>query len=379
MNKKLIKIILAAVGAVALIAIAFTVVRIIRDNSKYYDTYTIKAEMDLKSGGGANFIVSEKNVVRYTRDGISAYNEKGNEIWNVSYQMNTPIVDVCGDYAAVADKGSDNFYILDNKGTVHNYTSEHKIVLVSVGGKGITAVWMDDGLKDYITVYDIDGNKLVDMMTTTEDNGFPVAIDVSKDGTKLVTSYAQYKDNDLKNQLTFYNFGETGSNYVDRLVGLKIYTDRLCPVVRFVNNDKVAAFSEKGIDLFDMDVKEEEAGSIEITETIEQISTDSTHIGVITTDTSGVRMLHVYDLKGKEISKKEMESAYKHFLIRNKEVILYGGTELFITRIEGKDKAKVTMSMDISGIIPVDGRKKYVVVGENKLETIELAAVKEKE
>ncbi len=371
--KKHYKKIIIAVVIIVLIAVLYRPVsRIIRNWGKMFDSYTVKKEFAMNNNAGASFYVADKSIIRYTRDGISSFNEEGKELWNVAYQMNDPIVDLCDKYAAAADKGSQALYILDGTGAVHNVETEHKIEQVSVGGQGITAVWMDDGQKDYISVYDLNGNKVVDIMTSTLDDGFPVAMDVSEDGTKLVTSYAIYKDNELKNQITFYNFGELGSNYVDRLVGLKTYGDRLAAVVRFVNNDTVAAFSDKGIDLFSMEVTEEDIASVSINETIEQISNDSEHIGVITKNNSGSYTLHIYDLKGKEVEKRDIDTAYKHFRIDGKDVILYGGNSVYIIKINGKDKARIQMSMDIKGIFPVDGKKTYTVVGDNKVQTIVL-------
>ena len=376
MKKYLGKIIAAVIILAILGAAAFFGYREYKNRNRTYDTYDIKSETEIKNGAGVKIIVGDKSVVRYTRDGISAYNASGREIWNVSYEMSNPIVDICGDYAAVADKGTANFYILDSKGTVHKYAADRKIENLSVGGKGVTAIWMSDGLKDYISVYDIEGNKAVDMMTTTADNGIPVALDMSPDGTKLVTSYVTYQDNVIKNQLTFYNFGDKGANFVDRLVGLKTYTDRLVSVIRFAGNEAVAAFSDKGVDLFAMDVTEEDAGTIAPEGTIEQMSVDKSHVGLVIKDTQGRFSCHIYNLNGKEVDKKDLDMRYKHFLVKGEDIIFCGGTNLYIARIGRKDKIKTEMPMEINGVFPADGKLGYTLVGENKLTKIELKASK---
>ncbi len=376
MRKYIGKIITAAVILVILAAVAFYAYRTIKERNRTYDSYEIVSEAEIKSGAGVKVIVGDNSIIRYTRDGISAYNASGREIWNVSYEMSDPIVDICGDYAAVADKGTVNFYILDSKGNVHKYEADRKIENLSVGGKGVTAIWMDDGLKDYISVYDIDGKKAVDMMTTTAENGIPVALDMSPDGTKLVTSYVVYQDNVIKNQITFYNFGDKGANFVDRLVGLKTYTDRLVSVLRFAGNESVAAFSDKGVDLFSMDVTEEDAGTIAPEGTIEQMSVDKSHVGLVLKDAQGKYSCHVYNLKGKEVDKKELDGRYRHFLLRGEDIVFSGGTDLYITRIGRKDKIKTELPMEINGVFPADGKLGYTIVGENKLTKIELRASK---
>ncbi len=372
-KKNIIKIVIVLVVLAALGVGAYFAKDYIKKIGKMYDTYSLTSETGINSGGSSTYVLGEGCVIRYTRDGISAYNEKGSEIWNVAYTMTKPIVDVCDSYAAVADKGANTCYILDGSGKVHNLTTEHKIENVSVSGKGVAAIWMDDGSKDYISLYDKEGKRLGDIMTTTLQDGIPLAFDLSPDGTKLVTSYIILEDNKMKNQLTFYNFSDMGSNYVDRLVGLVAYTDRLNAVVRFAGNNTVAAFSEKGIDVFGMEVTEDEKKKIVYAEeNIEQISVEDGHIGVITRTDGGMFKLHVYDKNGNPELERELDRRYEKFSLSGKDVILYGGSSLYIVKLNGKDKANVNLSMEIKGVVPVDGKKKYIIMGEQKLQTIEL-------
>ena len=46
-----------------------------------------------------------------------------------------------------------------------------------------------------------------------------VAMALSQDGRKLVTSYLSLGNGKLESWVTFYNFGDVGQNYVDNMVG----------------------------------------------------------------------------------------------------------------------------------------------------------------
>lgn len=373
------KIVIGAVLAVVIIILLIGVLWLFRHRGKTYTQYSVKNELEMPGNADASFMPGGSGVIRYTRDGVSSYDSTGKELWNVSYEMSSPVGDVCGSYAAVADEGSVNLYVLDGTGKVYQITSEHSIEHVSVAGNGVVAVWMSDGMKDYITVYKMDGTKIVDMMTTTDQDGIPIAMDLSEDGTKLVTSYASFENNTMTNQVTFYNFGEVGSNYVDRLVGLKLFEDRLVADIEFAGNDTVVAFSDKGVNIFDMEEYEEEKASIDISAVIKSVAVSEEYIGVVTTSDTGTDTVHIYNLNGSEKDVRELPESYSHFMISGSDMIFYGGTSLYMVRIGGNEKAVITMSMDINGVYSVDDKRTYIIIGEQSLQTIHLEQSKDSE
>lgn len=372
MKKNGLKIIAIVLAAILLVVAGILVVHYVRFSKRTYDTFEVKSEIKNTGNTGASFLTGTGIVVRYTRDGVSGFGTNGKEKWNVSYEMSNPVADVCGTYAAVADKGSENLYILDGTGNVHNITTEHPVENVEVADKGITAVWMDDGDKDYITLYKVDGNKIADIMTTAADDGVPVAIGLSPDGSKLVTSYAVFEENHLKNQVTFYNFSDSGSNYVDRLVGLKTYEDRLVADIEFAGEDMVVCFSDAGINLFEMDVTEAEKKEIKIEDTIRQVSVSEDYIGVVTLSSSGERKVTVYKPDGSVKETKKLEENYDNFMLAGNDIIFFAGTKLYITRLNGADKITTDVGMDIEAVLPVDGKRTFMIVGEQSFKIIEL-------
>ena len=66
-------------------------------------------------------------------------------------------------------KKGDNVVIIAGKdkgkeGKITKIATDHAISMVRTSSLGSTAVWMDNGSKDYIAIYDASGNKAVDMM-----------------------------------------------------------------------------------------------------------------------------------------------------------------------------------------------------------------------
>lgn len=377
--KRYLKIILIVIIVAAVIGgMAFVGYSVYKLKNKTYTSYNIKKTTENKNGSNSRILIGSKSVVKITRDGASAYDETGNEIWNVSYEMSDPVGDVCGDYAAIADVGAVTCYIVAKNGKLTKITVEHSIALVKTSNLGTTAVWMSDNGKDYISVYDASGKKAVDMMTSGIENGVPVAIGMSYDGSRLATSYAYYEDSKMKNQITFYNFGEMGSNYVDRLVGLKKYDDRLIGDIKFVGNERIVAFSDQGATVFDMEEHAEEIKEIKISEQIEAVSADNDHFAIMTFDGQAYKA-NVYDNGGKQVLTKQIDRDYSHFYINGKELLMYDSTYLYVLRLKGTDKVKVDFGMDLLGVVPCVIEKDYMLVGENTVEVIEITEEKKAE
>lgn len=370
--KKAISIIIRVLIALAIIgAIAFGAYSIYKVRNRTFTKYKVNKTTEIKNNSNAKILVGDKSIVKITRDGASAYDETGNEIWNVSYEMSNPVGDVCGDYAAVGDVGSTNLYIIGKMGELKKVSTEHMISLVKTSNLGSTAVWMSDGSKDYISVYSASGNKAVDMMTQSVNDGLPVAMGMSYDGSKLVTSYAYFEDSKMKNSVAFYNFGEMGADHIDRMVGVKKYDDRLVADIKFIGNNKVAAFSDKGVSLFDLDGIMKFDKDIEITDSIEAVSTSTENFAILSYNGASYKSV-IYNQKGETVSERTLEKRCENYYLTGKELVMIDGTSLTVQRISGSDKAILDLGMDIKGLVPCLNEKTYMVMGEMAVNVIEL-------
>ena len=82
----------------------------------YFRTYTsvrVSETYALSGAANSSYKTFAKGVLKYSRDGVAYVNEKGEEQWNQSCQLKTPIVKVMGDCAAIADEGGNDIFIFD--------------------------------------------------------------------------------------------------------------------------------------------------------------------------------------------------------------------------------------------------------------------------
>ena len=91
----LIILIICALGSIGLI-----IYKNVRD-SKVYIHEVISSQEVLSQN---KYVRYGDGYIKYDTDGAEAIKD-GVAIWNISFDMKKPIVDVCGDYAAFADKG----------------------------------------------------------------------------------------------------------------------------------------------------------------------------------------------------------------------------------------------------------------------------------
>ena len=85
----------------------------------YFRTYTsvrVSETYALSGAANSSYKTFAKGVLKYSRDGVAYVNEKGEEQWNQSCQLKTPIVKVMGDCAAIADEGGNDIFIFDKNG-----------------------------------------------------------------------------------------------------------------------------------------------------------------------------------------------------------------------------------------------------------------------
>lgn len=370
---------LLILSAVLLAVLVFVIWLNVRKNrNRTYLTYDVTKSVELEANSSAGYMVLGNGVFRYSRDGASVIGRDGETVWNVSYSMSNPVADVCGKCAAVADKGGKNLYIFDGTGSANPVVTNFPIENISVSGQGVAAVWMNDGSQDYVSLYSKDGKVLVDMNTVIATSGFPVDVSISDDGTKIVTTYVNFVGENIVSQLTFYNFGDVGENYIDGLVGLEKYEGMLLADVEFLNSDVCVAFGEKGFDIFTMEEIPEKVISVEISEKIVHVAYSEKYIGVMTENVGqGERYTYrIYDTKGTVVDERRLDEKYDSFQISGSEVILYSNLQILIYRIHGTVKLSTSLAKNVNKVYSIDNGSAYLLVGDKYAERIKLIGEK---
>ena len=369
------KVVKRGIGIVLIMVLFLTGIHFYEKNRTYtgYDVLTLT---ELTESGNMTYITYGDYILRYSMDGISCLDKNGVLIWGQAYEIKNPIIDLCKDYVAVAGQKENSIYLFNRSGSQGAITTEYPITSISVASQGVVAAVLENNGTNYIKIYDKNGKELVGMKTFLERNGYPMSVDLSEDGRKLVVSLIDIAENELENSLVFYNFSEVGQNYIEKLVGgysKKELGAVLIPEVVFLDNTIVCAFADSRLIFFRMKEIPELIQIVEIEKEIHSVFYSGENVGIVLNDTEagGVYLLQIYDKLGKLTKEVLLEQDYKNISFAEDQVILYNDNSVCIYSLDGDKKFEYTFEKNIILFKQIIGFR-YVWVNSSSINDIRL-------
>lgn len=371
-HKRKIGIIIGAILAVILFFIIFSVWKYY---TKDYNSYKVLDSIKRKDSQATIYRAYNNKLMKYSRDGAVGFNEQLDMEWSGSYNFSSPIMEQCGKYIALADLGGTEVYVFDGSDSPKDVNVLYPIAQIRISTQGVLAVVMNRDSSDLVQIYDATNNELlVEFTTSISEDGYPVDIALSSDGTKLVTSYLNVTNGSPTSRVTFYNLGEVGKNYSNNIVSAKTYEKEIISKVEFLGNNTVCAFGEKGYYLYSMKQLVEELHSKSYKKKIKSIFFDESSFGFVLEPNSKSEKYKVvlYDLNGKEKMSEFIDFSYNEVYVLMDEIIFTSDQECHILRKNGKEKLNCTFHTPISYILPTDTFKQYILVDDNSISIIKI-------
>lgn len=339
-----------------------------------YNNYKVRKTIKIETGTNSQYQAFGEFVVKYSNDGISYIN--GTEtIWNEAYEMKSPIVDVCGDYLAIADKNSNTIYIFNKKGKVGEVNTSYPIIKIEVAQQGVVAALLEEASANYIELYDKEGNLIVSHKSLLSENGFPLSFSISNDGEKMMTSYLSIKEGSTENQVIFYNFSNVGKDEVDRVVGtFNQYGETIVPAVYFVSNEDAIAIGDNVLTIYKMKEKPTIRKEIKFDKEIQKVFYNEKYVGLIFENSKGDTpyKMEVYSLSGEKIMSKEIEMNLDHVKFAGKNVLMYDNVTCELISLKGVVKFKHVFTKQLDAIVPMESTNTFLLMTKNKIEEISL-------
>ena len=196
---------------------------------KTYSNYSIIEWNELSGMENSNSVSFGGNILRYNKDGVAYVDYTNAQIWNQPYEMGSPMLDVSDQAAAVADKGGNKIYLFDEKGLTGEIDTVLPIQKIAVSDADTVAVLLKDGSVSRVNYYNKSGEVISEMKIGMDNMGYPMAMDVSPDGKMFMLSFLSVSGGSLDTVISYYNFGNVGQEYKDRLVKSKTYEDERVP------------------------------------------------------------------------------------------------------------------------------------------------------
>lgn len=342
---------------------------------RQYTGYDVRASVERADTKATQFEEFQGNILKYSNDG-AFYTDHNNEmIWNQTYEMSNPIVDICGNYLVIYDKKGNDIYILNKGGLVHSIETNYPITQVSIAGQGTIAVLMDNQSKGLLSLYDKEGNVLVNGAIHSEKGGYPVAIALSDDAIKLGVSILDVKDGTVKSTLAFYNFGSVGENAIDHVVSVATYDDMFMPELDFVSKDCMLAITDKGVIIFEGSQTPKEAARIDFLEEVKSVFYNNEYIGTVcsSAEETDLDVIRVYDFNGKLKMEENTDTDYSDVeLLRSNEVCIFNRTVCDIYTVQGVFKFHYEFEKELYRVIPGGSSLNYTFILNDVTEQVRL-------
>lgn len=319
-----LKVLKRTVITILLLLVTFSGIGLYMELRQYND-YDVRSSVERADAPATIFTEFEGNILKYNNDGAIYIDDNNELIWNQTYEMSQPSLDICETYLTIYDKGGKQIYILTAKGVVGNIETNLPILQVSIANQGTVAVLMDNHTTGQLALYDINGKELANGAIHGEKGGYPIAIALSNDAIKLAVSMLDINDGNIKTTIAFYNFGSVGENEIDHVVAANSFSDMVIPEVDFVTNDRLVAFGDREIVIFEGTQKPKAVTEIPFEKEVNGIFHNENYIGVIMhSDESIGQSMRVYDMKGRNIMEQEIALEYtKAEFLSNDEICIY--------------------------------------------------------
>ena len=342
--------------------------------SKVYESMEILSVVDWKPTTGATILPYGNDFISYSSDGIHCTNAKGQDIWSFSYVMQDPMVEVRGDYVAVADRGGRNIYIYDRTGTIGEISAPSPVQMLRMSAGGVVAAVLDDISTTPVYLYYHDGTVISYFRTTMSRSGYPAAIGISDDGRLVGVSYFYVDNGRITSRVAYYNFGEVGTNETDNLVSAFEYPAELVPMVEFLDDNSAFAVANNRLMVYEGAQRPASISENMLTEEVQSVYHGSGRLGLVYYDKSGQSkyVCDVYDQKGERECSIHSDVDYKEVRFSGDQIIIYNSSTCEIYTSKGRLKYKGNFDDSVYLMLPGSSPLSYVLVTDAGLKTARL-------
>ena len=369
--RKIVRPLLLLLG----IVLAVVVMKLLLD-LRVSSSYTLLTTSPREATTQTTYLSFAGAVLHYSSDGAALVASDGTQIWNETFEMNTPIAEINDDAAVVYDQKGTSLCVFNGKGLLGKVSTTLPILKARVSSQGMIAVILEDKETTWINFYSPAGDTIATGKTRIDSPGYPVDLDVSDNGELLAVSYVYVDGNTPTSYVAFYNFGTTGQNQMDNMVSGYTYADVLVPKVRFLSDDTAAAIRDDGITLYKgAQIPAESFTTDEESEIVSCFVSDSV-VGLITTNTKegseDPYRMRLYDKKGKLVADKSFQAEYTTVRADGSRILLYNDKQLSIFDQSGHEKFHGVIEEGAIQDVCTISKDRFLVVMNESIATIKI-------
>ena len=355
--------------AAGVLILAVVLVYALVKNNKVASSYEVVTSMSRGDDTSVYYRMMRKGMVKYSKDGVAMTNKSGTVLWNQTYEMASPTMTSAGDYVAVGDIGANTIYIFNEYGQLGRVSTDVPIQEIQISEQGVVAAVLSDTSSNYINLYDKQGNSLGSIKASLENTGYPLAIALSPDASKLAVSYLIVNSGSMQSRIVFYDFSDVEGDHLLDTQEL----EGLYPKAAFLDSREVVLFGEKGFVLYQPDSKKIETQENFESE-INSVFCTNQKLGFIfkNEDDNGKYRMEIYNKAGKKSSTYYFDLDYSGMTADDDEVILYNDEEMLIYQLGGRVRFRGTFNTAVTGVMPSWEDGLYWLIDDQSLREIRI-------
>ena len=182
-------------------------------------------------------------------------------------------------------------------------------------------------------------------------------------------------DGNVKTTIAFYNFGSVGENEIDRIVSANSFSDMVIPQLDFVSDDRMVAYGDSEIVIFEGTQKPKLAQEIPLTGEAKSIFNNNKYVGVVYSNNDEKLTHHVavYDMHGFTVMEKDFSQEYTEIgFLSNNEVCILNDHSCDIYTVRGIYKFHYDFDEELYKVISGGTGLNYTIILENSTEKVRL-------
>ena len=370
-RKYILKRVLQVIAIIVVLIIGVELANALRS----FDDYEVRDTIDGGSSGATQYKMFGTCLLEYSNDGISCIAQSNDIIWNQSFEMAAPEVQICGEYLVVYDAAGTKLFIMTESGLEKSLEMTSPIQTVCIANQGTIAVLMKENQESQVKLFDKKGNELANGKFYGDKGGFPIDIALSKDGTKLAVDMVDVTKGKVNTTISFYNFGSVGQSEVDNNVGTYTFEGVLVPEIDYVSNSRVIGMGTGKLLVFDGSQKPELSREIEIAEEVLSFFHNEKYIGIVYDNAEVENSWHikVMDMRGKTVMENDTTIPYNSIeFLSNNEICVMNETQCEIFTIHSIKKFAYEFDKELSKILAADKGEYYTFIFKDTIEEVKL-------
>lgn len=192
------------------------------------------------------FEVCDSGILACDKNGVCAYNRKGEQLWKYGGVYSSPIMKAAGQIVMLADVGGKNITVLENGRVKLEYSVQGPVINAGMNENGyIWVVHEQTGYRNAVTVISPYGW----LFTRNWVEDFTVSADISPDNSEILINNIDASKIRTGTNLVFLNLkGEVFSTIT--------YEDAIFPSVGYMKNGNIIAVGNNSVMCLDRNRKE---------------------------------------------------------------------------------------------------------------------------